>query len=126
MSFQEVLNQLLKAIEKKNFKQLEACLPPEGPIAAIMCDGTVLEDVEDYLEFHKEWFEDGEWSITHDIVFTEETTEMSYAVVENEYFDKDDDGSYSMTLLTTCVMRHVEGRWVLTLFQQTEAGVEDS
>ena len=91
MSFQEVLNQLLKAIEKKNFKQLEACLPPEGPIAAIMCDGTVLEDVEDYLEFHKEWFEDGEWSITHDIVFTEETTEMSYAVVENEYFDKDDD-----------------------------------
>ncbi len=121
MTFEESVKKLLQAIEKKNIKALSQLLPTEGPIAAIMCDGTVLEDTQDYLDFHEEWFDDEQWSITHEIVFSEESPQMGYSVVETEYFDKDDDvGSYSLVMFTTCIMRHVEGKWILVHFQQTE------
>ena len=125
MNFTDSIDAFLKALEAKDLKKLTSHLPADGPIAAIMVDGTVLEDVAEYTEFHKEWFEDGEWRLTHDIVFTEETSELSYVVTESEYFDKDDDGSYSLVLLTTAIMRKVENRWLLTHFQQTEAASDD-
>lgn len=126
VNFQQSIERLLKSLEDKDFKTLKSFIPEEASIAAIMVDGTVLEDSDEYLEFHKEWFEDGEWRLTHDIVFMEETSELSYVVAESEYFDNDEDGSYSLVLLTTCVMRKVEGRWLLTLFQQTEASSDES
>ena len=60
------------------------------------------------------------------MVMVEETSEMAYAVAEGEYFDKDEDGEpYTLSLISTAVMRKVEGKWVLTMFQQTETQLDD-
>ena len=51
---------------------------------------------------------------------------MAYAVTEGDYFDKDEDGeSYNLSLVTTCIMRKVEGKWVMIHFQQTETQLDD-
>lgn len=126
MEFKRTAENFLKSINDKDFKSLREFLPKSGPIVGIMCDGSILDTVEEYIEFHEEWFEDTQWSISHDIVFLEESSEMAYAVAESDYFDKDEDGEpYSMSLITTCIMRLVEGQWVVTLFQQTESQLDD-
>ncbi|SMF57959.1 nuclear transport factor 2 family protein [Pseudobacteriovorax antillogorgiicola] len=126
MEFKTALEQFLDAISKKQMATIRKFLPKSGPMAGIMCDGTILDTVEDFLEFFDDWFEDDQWSITHDLVFVEESSEMAYGVTEGDYFDKDDDGEpYSLSLITTCIMRNIEGQWIVTLFQQTEANLDD-
>ena len=126
MEFKDALQQYFDSINKKNLNSLKKFLPESGPMAGVMCDGTILDSVEDYLDFHQEWFEDEAWSITHDVVFVEESSEMAYGVAEGDYFDKDEEGNpYSMSLITTCIMRKVDGQGVATHYQQTESNLDD-
>lgn len=126
MKAEKALESFFKGIVDKNIDAIKSVLPSSGPVTAVMCDGTILEHSDDIVEFHEEWFSDGQWSMSHDLAIVDETAEMAYAVAECEYFDKDEDGeSYSMTMLCSCVMRKVDEKWTLSLYQQTEALSEE-
>ena len=125
MEFKEAINQFCTAISSKNLSKLKEFIPVSGDLTAILSDGAVIDSSQEYLEFHKEWFAEKDWTITFDPVFTEESSEMGYAIIETEYFDKEEDGSpFAIEILKTVIMRKQENGWSIVHSQQTE-GEED-
>ena len=117
----KTLEGICKAIESKSIHAMENFLDSNEQIVAILNDGTVLENYDEFVDFIAEWFEDKDWSITHDLVIVEESPEMAYGVAECEYFDKDEEGKpYTATVFANMTLRLVNDRWLLVLFQQTE------
>ncbi|MFW7379636.1 MAG: YybH family protein [Oligoflexus sp.] len=126
MQPKERILSLFKAIEKKDLNAVQSFLPTEGPLAVILNDGSLIDDVEDFTDFFKEWFHEDEWKMTHDLVFIEESPEMAFGIMDGEYSSKDEEGKdFSVNVLTTCIMRKVDGKWVVVHFQQTEGETDE-
>jgi len=122
----ESINALFKAIEQKDMNTVKSFLPGEGPMSVILNDGSVVEEIDDLLEFFQEWFQEDEWTMSHDLVFVEESPEMAFGVLDGDYSSKDEDGNdFTVNVMTTCIMRKVDGKWVLVHFQQTEADLDE-
>lgn len=126
MTPSEFIKSLFEAIEKKDLPSIKKFLPHEGPLAVILNDGSVIEDVEDFLDFFEEWFHEDEWSMKHSQLLLEETAEMAFAVLVGDYASKDEDGNdFNVEVFTTCIIRKIDGEWKLVHFQQTEGEDEE-
>lgn len=126
MSPKESIVALFQAIEKKDLSAVKEFLPEEGPIAAILNDGSVVEEVDELVDFFEEWFHEDEWTMSHELVFVEESTEMAFGVLDGDYSSHDEDGqAFTVNVFTTCIMRKVDGKWQMVHFQQTEGETDD-
>lgn len=121
MKPKEILSAFFKGIEQKDLAAVKKFLPQGGPLAVVLSDGSVIDEAEDFIEFFEEWFEEEDWSIKHNLVHVEETSDMAYGVVDCEYTGKDEaDKTYTVGLFGTAIIRRVEGKWQVVHFQQTE------
>ena len=125
MDFQIALETYLGAIKGRILKDLSKSIPEDGDIAVILPNGEIITSAAELRDYYDDWFSEDQWKINHNILFTETSEEMAYAVVEAEYQDVDEDGPYELTYLSTMIFRLVEGRWILVSSQGTEIEEDD-
>lgn len=127
MSPKESITALFQAIEKKDINAVKSFLPDDGPLAVILNDASIIDHVEDLMDFFEEWFHEDEWQMSHDLVFMEESPEMAFAVLDGDYSSQDENGKdFTVNVLTTCIMRQIDSKWVLVHLQQTEGETEEA
>ena len=125
MDFQLSLETYLGAIKGRILKDLSKCIPEDGDIAFILPNGDIIGSAAELRDYYNDWFSEDQWTINHRILFTEVSEEMAYAVVEADYSDRDEDGAYELTYLTTMIFRLIEGKWILVSSQGTEIEEEE-
>jgi hypothetical protein len=120
MSFQDDLETHLQAVCDRDIDTLEASLSKDSSITLILPNGALRETKEDFIEFHESWFEDQDWSITHEIVSTKESTSSAHAIVQSMFKDKDEDGKdYEVNMLISFMFVREDGLWKMGHCQNT-------
>ncbi|SHJ20062.1 YybH family protein [Lutispora thermophila] len=119
MNFKEVLNLHLKAIENKDLETFITTISKED-VTLIMPNGTLINGREEFIEFHKDWFSDKDWTLNYEILKIEEGEEASFALLKVNYKDIDFNGNeYSLNYYLTLLFKKIDGEWGLIYDQNT-------
>lgn len=120
MDFNETLEQHLDAIQQRNLGALMETLPENGDLILIMPNGRMMRTVTEYINFHKEWFDDQDWSVSTELVAKNQVDDMGYATLNLEYKDVDPDGNpIMMLLILNLIFEKRDDQWVLVHDQNT-------
>ncbi|MCM1989564.1 hypothetical protein [Oceanirhabdus seepicola] len=79
MNFKETLDLHLQSISNKNFDLFisTVCL---DKITLIMPNGSLINNYDNFITLHKNWFSDPDWSLNYTLINTVESSEMSSAL----------------------------------------------
>lgn len=120
MDFEETLNLHLDAIQKRNLGALMRTLPENGDLILIMPNGRMMRTVTEYINFHRDWFDDQDWSVETELIAKKQTNDMGFATLNVEYKDVDADGKpIMMLLLLNLIFEKRDDQWVLVHDQNT-------
>ncbi|KAB3529503.1 hypothetical protein F8154_14665 [Alkaliphilus pronyensis] len=119
MDFRNTLELHLDSMKNKNLNKFISTVRLED-IILIMPNGTLIREKDKFLELHRSWFEDNDWSLNYEIINIEEASEMAYALININYNDCDEKGNIiKMNYFLNLIFRKYEGMWLLIYDQNT-------
>lgn len=119
MNFKDTLKLHLDAMKTKNFDQFMSTVKVDD-VTLIMPNGTLITEKEEFVELHKDWFEDQDWAIEYELLSTEESVDIAYALLNINYKDCDADGNkIEMNYYLNLIFRKQNEKWLLIHDQNT-------
>src|SRR5947209_8767106 len=74
MTFRETLDKHLRAIRERDLPSLVETLPDET-LTLIMSDGRLVGTVREFVDLHRDWFEQTTWTLETKVVASEEAAQ---------------------------------------------------
>ena len=90
--FECTLKQHLDAITNREFAQFESTLTERPRLNLILPDGRFTSDSAQYREMLKGWFETPGWTLSYEIINTDQTENMGHALLLVSYDEEDRGG----------------------------------
>jgi|SRR5579885_661113 hypothetical protein len=119
MTFRETLDKHLDAIRGRDLRSLIETLPEET-LTLVMSDGRLVRSVREFVELHRGWFEQANWSLGTEIVALRETPRMGFATIRLDYRHEPEGGvRIRQSSLLTLIFALEGDRWVMVLDQNT-------
>ncbi|MCF6409793.1 YybH family protein [Pseudalkalibacillus salsuginis] len=120
MNYQSVIKKHLKAIQQKDLASFSRTLSKIVDVSVVMPNGHFVEGYEKVIDFHKDWFQDPDWTFQYTMVREEISRDMGYSVVKVNYDDRDQNGEpYNKQYYLTLVFRKMTDSWYLVHDQNT-------
>lgn len=102
----------LDAVSNRDLKTLEGTLSPEGNMQLILPGTEIIEKTEGFMDYHREWFETDDWTITFRILNSEVGEEIAMVVVESIYKEPERDGKpYFNRMSISYDLKKINGKW---------------
>lgn len=92
MSFQQALTRHLQAVQDHDVETFLETVAQDGSLTMILPNGNLLDNYDEIVELHQEWFADPEWQMTTELINTHESKEMATALLLVNYEDVDEEG----------------------------------
>lgn len=90
-SFEHTLTVHLNAIRTGNLTDLKPTIADS--VAMISPDGNKMDSKEVFVKFHENWFSQKDWEWEGDIVRTESSDSLGYALIKYRFIKKDPVGN---------------------------------
>ena len=120
MDFRKIVQEHLDVVIKKDIVTFQKYLSPTHEPLVILPSGDILQGYDAVLQFHKDWFADGDWSMKAEIVDGVHIGNMGYGLVDVTYNDLDENAKpYEMKYLLSMVFVSIGDRWILLRDQNT-------
>lgn len=118
----------LAAIPSRDLDGLLATITEHDELTLIFPDGEKLDTRQQYIDFHKQWFADGNWTFQAEIVDLVEAPDMGLALVRYRYDASNPDGSprSNTSWLALTFRLENDGAWRLVFDQNTRIAPADS
>ena len=111
-AFKEALIIHLDALNARDLSTLKATLSPKGDMHLILPQSKVTTTAEEFMEFHRVWFEVPDWTIENKIIHTDIAGDMGIAIVEALYKERERDGKpYFNLMQVSYTMKKMAGNW---------------
>jgi uncharacterized protein (TIGR02246 family) len=125
-TFQQALQRHMTAVEARDLDTFLDTIANDGSLTLILPNGSYLDDYEEIVELHREWFADEQWQMTSELVATHESAEMASALSLVTYTDVDEEGQpiefqYFLNLL----FAKQDNKWVVVHDQNTVTELMD-
>ena len=118
MEFAEAVERHLEAVGKRDLDAYLATVHDD--VSLIMPNGRLVEGRAAVGAFHREWFDDPDWSWALSPVRSAAAGDTGVAVVAVEYHDVDGAGqAYTMRYLLSLTFARRDGTWLLLHDQNT-------
>ncbi|WP_433359795.1 YybH family protein [Actinoplanes sp. CA-142083] len=118
MDFTEALDGHLATIEARDLKAYLATVRDD--VSLIMPNGRLLQGREAIADFHREWFDDPDWSWRLSPSHTAIAGDTAVAVFTVDYDDRDQHGEpYSTRYVLSLTFTRDAGPWLLLHDQNT-------
>jgi SnoaL-like protein len=119
MTFRQTLDKHLQAIRGRDLRSFIETLPKDQ-LLQIMANGSIIRNVNEFVEGHRAWFEMPSWEIEFEPIDVYETADMGVAVLKLDYSDlkPSHDRFHEFSILTLIFARR-DGRWVMVCDQNT-------
>ncbi|MGW3254414.1 YybH family protein [Streptomyces fungicidicus] len=118
MDFTTALDRHLAAIRDRDLDGYVLTVHPDATL--ILPNGRTVTGTDEIRSFHKNWFQDPDWSMTTETVRTLELADTAVAVLAVDYRDLDAEGRpYALRHLLSLVFARVDGEWLLVHDQNT-------
>ncbi len=119
MDFKNTLELHLESMRSKDLNKFISTVKLED-IILIMPNGTLIKEKEEFIELHKNWFEDKDWDLNYKILNIEESIQMAYALVTIDYRDFDAEGNIiKMNYYLNLIFHKQDEKWLLIHDQNT-------
>jgi uncharacterized protein (TIGR02246 family) len=118
VEFAEAVQHHLAAVTERDLDGYLATVHPDASL--IMPNGRLIEDRDAVATFHRDWFDDPDWSWMLSPVRTTTAGDTGVALVAVEYHDVDGSGHpYVLTYLLSLTFAQADGGWLLLHDQNT-------
>ena len=125
-TFQQALQRHLTAIQAHDLDTFLDTIANDGTLTLILPDGSYLDDYEEIVELHKEWFADQQWKMTTELVATHESAEMASALSLVTYADVDEEGQpVELQYFLNLLFAKQGNKWVVVHDQNTITDLMD-
>lgn len=119
MDFKQVLERHMQAIVQKDMASFTDTIHKTN-ITLILPNGKLIQNREEFIQFNQDWFLDQDWKISYGVVKTQESKEMSFAVMLIHYDDLDPEGKpYHQDYYLHLVFEKENDEWLLIYDQNT-------
>jgi len=119
-TFGSALETHLAALRARDFAAFDETLPERGKLTLILPDGKRSESAEEFRSLHREWFQQGGWTMTHEILEKRQTGDLGFALVKADYREAEREGKpYRNQMYINMVFEMQGDKWVLVFDQCT-------
>ncbi|MDJ0757056.1 MAG: hypothetical protein QNJ45_26225 [Ardenticatenaceae bacterium] len=126
MTFSKTLTVHLDAIQNRDLETFTGTLAADGKLTIILPNGSFMNQFEEIVEFHRQWFADPDWSLILEEISRWQTEHVGSVVYRVIYNDLDPDGKpYHLRYLLNLTFIYQEGRWLLVHDQNTMLSDEE-
>ncbi|MEE9433679.1 MAG: nuclear transport factor 2 family protein [Sphingorhabdus sp.] len=115
--FRAAVEQHLEAVENRDFDTFKNTLTKTDDLNVIFPGGSVLENTQAVLDFHKQWFADDKWVFKTNIEKVIGGSDQSTALVKYSFQDSADGEPREAWLVLTFQLE--DGSWRLIHDQNT-------
>lgn len=114
-SFIATLEQHLNAVSNKDIKALASTLPPDGAMQLILPQTEIIDTVEGFLDYHRQWFAiDNGWTFETTILNSTIGETLGMAIVEIIYKEPLRNGKpYFNRMAVSYDLEKIDGQWYI-------------
>jgi ketosteroid isomerase-like protein len=106
------LQKHLDAVSKKDLKTLESTLSPDGTMQLILPNREITNTVQEFMDMHREWFQDTTWTFETKILNTEVDRKIGTATTEIVYREPERNGKpYFNRMAVSYTLKKVKDNW---------------
>lgn len=106
------MNAHMQAISDRDLVALKSTLSPNGTMQLILPGMEIIETVDGFMEYHREWFEAENWTFNYDILNSEVGDTMGMVVMSFTYKETERDGKpYFNRMIISYDLQKIDGTW---------------
>ena len=106
------MNEHMKAISDRDLIALKNTLSPNGNMQLILPGMEIIEKVDGFMDYHREWFEAEGWSFDYSILNSEVGETMGMVVMSFTYKEAERDGKpYFNRMVISYNLQKIDGKW---------------
>lgn len=110
--FARVMKKHLAAVSNKNLDSLKATMAPNGQMQLILPASEIIDGVDGFMDYHKEWFAQPNWTFETKILNSEVGRKIGMAVVEIIYREPEREGKpYFNKMIVSYDLKKFNGVW---------------
>lgn len=111
-AFTATLQKHLDAVSNKNLSNLESTLSPDGNMQLILPNREITNTVTEFVDMHRDWFQDTSWTFSTKILNTEVGTSIGNATTEIVYREPNRNGKpYFNRMAVSYTLKKTNNRW---------------
>lgn len=127
LTFQQALQRHLTAVQERDLATFRETIASDGSLALILPNGTYLDEYQEIIEMHQEWFADPEWRMSVELVNQRETPVMASALCLVTYDDVDEAGAaVQFQYFLNLIFAKQGNQWLLVHDQNTIIDAQDA
>lgn len=108
------LQKHLDAVTNKDLATLKSTMSPEGKMQLILPGTEILNSVDSFMDYHREWFQDPYWTFETKILNTEIGEKIGIAITEIIYREPDRNGlPYFNRMVVSYGLEKIDGKWYI-------------
>jgi hypothetical protein len=120
LTFQQALQRHLTAVQERDLATFRETIASDGSLALILPNGSYLDEYQEIIEMHQEWFADPEWRMSVELVNQRETPVMASALCLVTYDDVDEAGvAVQFQYFLNLIFAKQGNQWLLVHDQNT-------
>lgn len=110
--FKATMQRHLDAVSGRDLPTLAATLSADGKMQLILPGTEIMQTTTEFLEYHREWFQDTTWSFETEILNVRVGDRIGMAVTEVVYREPERDGEpYFNRMIVSYTLEKQEGKW---------------
>lgn len=112
VAFLATMQTHLDAVTNRDLETLRSTLSPKGNMQLILPGTEIIDKVDGFMDYHKEWFAAPDWTFETKILNTEVGETMGMAITEVVYREPERDGKpYFNRMIVSYDLQKIEGNW---------------
>lgn len=112
--FINTMQKHLDAVSNRDLQALQSTMSPEGKMYLILPGSEIIENADNFMEFHREWFKDSSWTFKAKILDTEVGEKYGMAITEIMYQEPEREGKpYFNRMIVSYDLEKVDGKWYI-------------
>lgn len=107
-----VMQKHLNAVTNRDIETLGSTLAPTGEMQLILPGSEIMESVDKFMNYHREWFKDSTWTFETKILNSKVDENLAIAITEVVYREPIRDGKpYFNRMIVSYVLEKINGQW---------------
>ncbi|MFK7926020.1 MAG: nuclear transport factor 2 family protein [Bacteroidia bacterium] len=109
-----IMQKHLDAVSNQDLETLASTMSPHGNMQLILPGTEIIDKVEGFMGYHREWFATTGWTFETKIVNAKAGPEMGMAIAEVVYREAERDGKpYFNRMIVSYDLQKIEGHWYI-------------
>jgi hypothetical protein len=112
--FTKVLQKHLDAVTNRDLVSLKETMAPNGQMQLILPKTEIIDGVEGFMEYHREWFADSTWTFETKILNTEIGQNLGMAITEIVYREPNrKPEAYFNRMIVSYDLMKIDSNWYI-------------